>query len=324
MMILVLKRSLVSTMQLALLGLLLLPATASAQWMRADFQDSLPFSMSGDWGSDDLNVVGEPGPGPCANGVYWNFSRVAPAAGNGGFNGRGYARWIWCSYAVSRVAGGPGGWSGSGLSFRPPTGWPTNTFFGRVRLYIERPILPAPGGDLRRQFKWFIWHREVYDGDQRVIGFLDSGSNCGRTDLTHVCFTMQRNINHSADTAAVALPVGQWSHLQFSWRHGPSGSSFVKVWLNNNSESAPTAQDLNLTGVPANPGGTSEWLKQDRGYDLPFQLGNSANPDSMLLSDFVVRVMDFELDGRFDSTWAPGGTGDSQTPTAPQNLRILP
>jgi hypothetical protein len=299
---------------------LLIPWPASAQWVTVDFQDPAPFSLTSAGGTDDLYVMGNAG--TCANGINWNYSRVAPGPNNGGWNNRGFVRWTWCNYAVSRTEIGASGWSGTTSGFRPSGGWP-NTFFGRFRIYIERPIRAASGGDLRRQFKFFMWHRGVWDGDQRVIGFLEGGSNCGGTDSTSVCFTLQRNINHGSDTATVQLPVGQWHHLQFSWRHGVVGTSFVKVWHNNNIELTPSAQDLTLNGSPTLPGGT-EWVKDNEGYDQPFHFGNSANSGTQLADDFVVRLMDLELDSRFDSTWASGSSGGTTAPTAPQNLRILP
>ena len=295
------------------------PAPASGQWVSIDFQDTLPFSMTYQNGTRDLMPLGSYG--PCANGVYWNFTRVAPGAGNGGFNNRGYARYTWCDYDVSRTSMGAAGWTEAGYHFRPATGWPTDTFYGRFRIFIEQPISVAAGGDNNRQLKFFIWHAGVWDGDQRVMGFLDGGSNCGASDNTHVCFTLQRNIAHDTDTAGVAIPVGQWAHVQFSWRHGALGASFVKVWLNNNNLAAPSAQDLNLTSVPQRPGGAT-WVKDNAGYDAQFYIGNGANTGTRFASDFVLRLMDFELDSSFDPTFTSGSTS-TPTPAAPTAVRVI-
>jgi hypothetical protein len=285
------------------LALLLVPARASAQWVKVDFQDPPPFTMKWSGGSQPLYVMTNAG--PCGPNVPWNFSHVPAARGNGGYADRGYVRWTWCSDEKSRVRISPSGWTGAGRLFKPESGWPADAFYARVRIFVEQPIKVAGGGDPFRQFKFFIWHRSVFDGDQRVIGFLENGSNCGKSDGSHICFTLQRNINHRAETATVPLAVGAWSHLQFAWRHGPEGTSFLKVWLNNNNPAKPTAQDLTLDATPLNPKRSSEWFRDDAGYDQPFQLGNMANTGTKLKDDFVLRLMDFELDGRFDPAWHP-------------------
>ncbi|MGE0463320.1 MAG: hypothetical protein AB7Q16_18310 [Vicinamibacterales bacterium] len=316
-----------------LVGLLLIPAVASAQtWLTVDFQDSLPFTATvhtpGDTGHNISHINS---PGSCAPGVFWNYTRVAPGPANGGYNNRGHVRYTWCDYDVSRsgdasqTAGfivGPGYlFEPGGTGRRGMNNWPT-TFYGRLRIYIERPMLIHPnGGERRRQLKFFLWHSNVYDGDQRVIAFLENGQNCGQSDASHSCFTLQRNINHYTDSATVALAVGTWHHLQFSWRHGPQGVSYVKVWRDNNDFSNPTAQDTALTGVPSRPGGTSEWVKDNVGYDEGLNLGNAANQGTRFAEDFVYRMMDFQIGGTFDSTWS---TGAVVWPTAPRNLRVNP
>ena len=179
--------------------------------------------------------------------------------------------------------------------------WPANgPFYGRMRIYIENPISVAPGGDTRRQLKFFIWHIGSAGSGNRVIGFLESGSNCGGTDTANVCFTLQRNINHYTDTATVSLPVGQWSNLQWSWRHGAVGTSYVKIWNNNNTEGNPTAQDLVLDGA-----GT--WAYAANGYDSSPNIGNGANQGTAFNQDFIFRLMDFELDVNFDPNWYVSG-----------------
>ena len=267
----------------SLIGLLLvLPTVVAAQWVTIDFQDPLPFTMVWPSGSRDLTEIG--GPGTCGPRVFWNRVRVAPDRSLG-YNNRGFVRYTFCNVNVSQSGynSETAGWTESGRQFEPgqtsqngQNNWP-DTFFGRFRMYIEQPIIIAPGGDDGRQLKFFLWHTGVYGGDQRVIGFLENGSNCGISDSAGVCFTLQRNINHQTDTTAVSLPVGQWSHIQFSWRHGPQGTSFVKIWKNSNNSGSPTAQDLVLNGVPSQPGGTTTWMRDNVGYDGGFNIGNAAN-----------------------------------------------
>ena len=316
-------------------GLIFTPAVSMAQttaitWVDVSFQDAAPFTANGIGSGMPRDLGTAAGAGPCQRGVWWNYERVAPAANNGGYNGRGYMRYTWCDFDVSQ-AGDQSNQAGFGLSgyrFEPSgTGtqgrnaWP-DTFYGRFRIYIERPMIVGAGGDNMLQLKWFIWHGSVYDGDQRVMGFLESGRNCGQSDTTHVCFSIQRNIA-TTDAAKIALPVGSWQNVQFSWRHGILGTSFVKVWQNNNDAANPTAQNLRLTSVPIQPGNTSEWVKSNVGYDAEFSLGNGANQGTRFSEDFVYRLMDFQLGGAFDPQWATGGGSSTTTPSQPQRLRIV-
>ena len=211
-----------------MMALMFVPIHALAQLVTVDFQDTVPFTAVWPGGSGDIPVHGSESQGPCANGVYWNYSRVAPGPSNGGYNNRGYVRYTWCNYNASRVDGGPAGWTERGTRFRPAAGWPADIFYGRFRIFIEQPIVVQSPGANVRQMKFFMWHTNVWDGDQRVIGFLESGPNCGQSTTGFACFTLQRNILHYSDSATVALPVGQWSHLQFSWRHGAQGTSFSR------------------------------------------------------------------------------------------------
>ena len=85
-----------------------------------------------------------------------------------------------------------------------------------------------------------------------------------------------------------------------------AGYELLKVWLNGNSFSAPTAQDLSLTGVPSEPGGSSQWFRDNAGYDAEFYVGNNAAPpNTRFSSNFVYRLMDFQLSTTFDASWAP-------------------
>jgi hypothetical protein len=295
---------------LVLLGVLLAPVSAAAQLISVDFQDSVPFTAVG------TNGVSRDVPVASGVGQWWNYSRVAPGPGNGGWNDRGFLRYVWRSYASSGSGDDAeqAGFSDGGMRFRPSSGWPSDTFYGRMRIYVESPIIPGSGGDTTRQLKFFMWHTDVFDGDQRVIGFFDNGANCGASNTSAICFHLERNICHTTDVASVQIPVGQWVHLQWAWRHGSRGTSYVKVWRNANSVNNPTAQDLDLSCELAQ--GTS-WPKDNVGYDAQWWIGNGANTGTRFAQDFVLRVMDFQLDSTFDPSWSPAG------PTPPQNLRIL-
>jgi hypothetical protein len=287
--------------------------TSGQTFVTVDFQDEAPPDMvwtSGGGGSREL-VPANNSAATCAEGARWSYTRVA----SGGYKDRGYYEQRWCAYRTSRATGTwPSGWSGTGFNFEPggtrkpgQNNWPATTFFGRMRIFFDSAMTLERNGSRRRQLKFFMWHRDVFDGDQRVIGFLESGSNCGRRDTTHVCFTLQRNVFNNSDTATVALPLHTWHHVQWSWKHGVEGASYLKIWANNNDESRPTAQDtrLNPDPPPAEPGGTTEWVKANRGYDAPFHFGENASEGTAFREDFVIRVMDFQLGGSFDEKWAP-------------------
>jgi hypothetical protein len=277
---------------------------------RITFQDPLPFSATWDQkggGSADLFERTGHGPGACGPpGTGWGYERVAPAADNGGFASRGYIRQTFCSFEVSRISGT---WTG-GFSFGPPAAldntWPTSVFYARMRLYFEGPITADSGGDTRRELKFWVWHRDVFGGDQRVIAFLERGANCGAKSSTHVCLTLARNIftDEPSERASVPLPVAQWHHVQWAWRHGPRGESFVKVWSTSASVARPDASGETLRTVTRSPGGTDEWVRDEKGYNGQMDLGGVANNDTRFKEPFVIRYMDFEIDDEFDPAWA--------------------
>ena len=278
---------------------------------RISFQDTLPFSATwdkGGGGSADLVERTGHGPEPCGRpGIGWGFERVAPAPGNGGFADRGYIRQTFCPFSASGLSGT---WTG-GFAFGPPAvldnSWPTTEFYARMRIHFEGPLTADRGGDTKRELKFWVWHRDVFGGDQRVIVFLEDGANCGGKSGTTVCFTVARNIftDERSERASVPLGVGEWHHVQWAWRHGRRGESFVKVWAASTMFDRPDAAGETLRTVTRNPGGTDEWVRDDRGYNGQMDIGGVANNGTRFKSPFIVRYMDFEVDDEFGPSWRP-------------------
>lgn len=297
-------------------NLVALPAAAQpTPVFKCEFQDELPFSCT--WtasggGSSDLIESTRVGPASCAPGVAWNRERVA----SGGWNSRGYLRQTYCDAPTSGLSGT----LPTGFGWGPPRAiddtWPA-TFYLRFRIYFEGPIVADRRGDIMGTIKWLLWHQGVYDGDQRIIMSFGRGDTCGAKAAAAVCLSVARNINEGSalnpgagsDVARAPIAVGEWAHVQVSWRHGVEGTSFLKVWVNNNTEKSPTAQDTALTAVPRVPGGTSEWVRDEKGYNGELQLGNMANNGTSLKEPFVYRLMDFEVGDAFDASWNPAPIG---------------
>jgi hypothetical protein len=267
---------------------------------------------------------GAQAPGTCGPNVGWSRQRIAPASGNGGWNSRGFLRYTLCDHDPHTSLGDA--WQ-AGFAFDPPgtsTVWPATTYI-RFRLYVEGPLVSSSIGNT--QLKWFIWHQGVWGGDQRVMMHFYRGDHCGTSASSTVCLSLLRNIFVGTDEAKVSIPVGQWVHIQGAWRHGPVGTSFVKLWRNNNSLAAPTNQQTSMDvcrlECPSQPGGTSEWVRDEAGYHGPFDWGNRANTSTYISQDWTARMMDLEIDDAFDPTWAPDATSTG-LPNAPSNLRIVP
>ena len=86
-----------------LLGMLMTDRGLSMQangavWGVVDFQDELPFTMTGPGNGLPRDLGVARGHGQCGPGNWWNFERVAPGAGNGGFRDHGFMRYTWCNY----------------------------------------------------------------------------------------------------------------------------------------------------------------------------------------------------------------------------------
>lgn len=324
----------------ALALVLLAASTAAAQntLVTLDFQDATPFTNSQwDTGSADDSVFG--GAGACGGSNYWNYARTAPAAGNGGYGDRGFVTWTWCDYDTSTagISSAQSGWySSASGQYTPMAGWSSSsTFYLRMRLYFTNGLIrhpTAPNSETHHHFKWFITNSGDAgngSGDDRFMMFLSPGNfdpsgggsgfggGCNGNVNTQVCVSVQRNINHYTEAAYALIPVGQWVHLQMAFKVGANGTSFVKLWVDNNTEASPTAQDTALTSGQT-------WLLTSTTMDAGYQVGQMANEGTATDTDFVIRMMDVQFGLAFDTAWAPsggGGGGGSGTPSLPARPR---
>lgn len=286
-------------------------AQAQTTLFECAFQDSAPFLCT-DLSATNPNFV-EHGAtsGTCGTAsVRWQTDWVS----SGGYDNRAYWKQTFCTQAEH---GGSGEFP-SGYDFSSPAGldgsWAgVTTFYGQFRLYAETAIDAGAGGAIRT-LKWFMAHQGVYGGDQRIIVFLERGdvlTGCSAT--ADIVVAVARNIFSGSgpanlgNAARACIPIGEWRHLQFSWKHGVNGVSFVKIWDGNNVEASPTDDDTSLDDVPADPGGTSEWVRDNAGYQGDWSLGGASNTGTQFAARFIVRVMDFAITDGFVGDFAPTG-----------------
>jgi hypothetical protein len=99
-----------------------------------------------------------------------------------------------------------------------------------------------------------------------------------------------------------AAPVNGWYHYQIQAQSGTTGNGAFRVWVNNNSQTAPTSQEIGLIdGL-----GVSGW------GDAQSFLGGYM--DSAPSQNLGFRIDDFQIATAFDPSWYPGG-GTTPTPT---------
>ncbi|MFZ5472114.1 MAG: hypothetical protein ACOZIN_22005 [Myxococcota bacterium] len=276
----------------------------SMEPMSMPFTDAAPptFTWPPAGSQDALEGNGGGGPGPCSqSGKEWNWSRST----TGGPDGAGYYEVTWCS----GIQLGATGWTESGSGFEG-TGFPAEMCAAET-VYFVNGLQAGPGGADNHTLKHWLWHSGVLDGDARPIlhwsegGYnpndawtVDDKCNGQGTDATHVCYSIERNIS-SSDSAAYALvPVGQWVYVQWCWKHGNAGTSFVKLWVNNNDYNNPTAQDLSV----------GDWPQDQQGYRNQWRFASATNTSSILATPLVVRFRDFQMTPAFDPNYYPGST----------------
>jgi hypothetical protein len=278
-------------------------AAAQSDLAVIDFQDEPPRVVYAG-GSRPLRVVGKPGEkGP---GVLWGASHQP----SGGWNDRAFMRVSWWDWDVSRVGhdAEQAGWTGAGAWFRPSGGWAAfGPYFLRFRIRINAPILPHTptrecDGDT--QMKFFIWNAFTKAGVDRVIMMLHAGSEGGRSDQTDTTLDLRAGV--SGSHARATFRNHEWVHVQLGWRWGPEGDAYQHIWIDNNAQDKPTAQnrrfeDLNANGLRRTWGG----VDGASGLDEQFFIGDIANTGSCVREDAEIDLMDVELATEFDPTWFP-------------------
>jgi hypothetical protein len=165
-----------------------------------------------------------------------------------------------------------------------------------------------------------IWHQASHWGlpafprnaTNRFGGFssnVNIGWSCNPAVLVHAS-------NYSPAVKPQnngAAPSNGWYHLQFQATSGGNGQADFRSWANNNNQSAPSAQHLDM----ADGLGVQGW---DQGVFVVGYWGTSYN------GEIGFTIDDFEIGASFDPAWYPGGGGGTpapQPPGAPNGVRII-
>lgn len=108
-----------------------------------------------------------------------------------------------------------------------------------------------------------------------------------------------------------AAAVNGWYHLQFQATSGNVGSADFRSWANNNNQSVPSSEHLNMPdGL-----GVTGW---EQGVVVGGFWGTAQPTDIGFVID------DFEIGSSFDPNWYPGGGGQSVPPPSnPTGVRIV-
>lgn len=290
------------------------PAQAQGVLGRADFQTS-PFTMRSWTGSvQTLSNVNAQQMGPKGPGHLWNYTHESV----GGWNNRRFIRFYWWEYSASGIPEESAGFFFSGAAIEPSGQWQNGVeYFVRARIRFNQRIQPtAPNGTTANN-KWFIGNIGQ-GGDARIMIHMRSGESGGVCGLnqtlypgaTHVGTRISQNIYE--DCAGGPLRVGQWEHVQYSFKFGGPGVGAVKLWINNNSYNQPTSQDLNWN---------RPWSMDRAQMNSGFHLGGYLSDE--LENDATWDVMDFEIATTFDGAWYPGGAPTPPPPAAPLNVRVI-
>jgi hypothetical protein len=162
-----------------------------------------------------------------------------------------------------------------------------------------------------------IWYRYSHWG---LPNDFNSGSISGR----YAGFSSHVNIDWSCAPAVLitaadhatpvpkpqnngAAPVDGWYHLQYQGVSGAAGTADFRIWANNNAQSNPSSEHLNMEdglGIEGWNGDVNVvgyW-----GTNFPGSLS------------FVID--DFEIGPVFDPNWYPGGAGNAPRPSPPTNV----
>jgi hypothetical protein len=279
--------------------LTLLPAAAAAQttpiW-RISHQATAGGTYTIAHGPDlsqttPLKLIAETA-GPKNGSNTWAWAHVDGSDGSG-WKGRNYLRFTrWADTNGDPDEGFAIPWN----RVAPPGGWASlaaSPICLRCRLYVEAPLTRSGRND-SAQMKWFIFGGPgLPDGTSRAILFFERATDgtygAGRSDAREITVRLGAGVGSSF--TGVAVPVGRWHHLQVCWRYG-AGTGYQRLYLNTNTEDAPTAQRSKLTWTYPPSFSSTLW-------------GSITATNAYTGSDAIFRVMDVELDDAFDPAWAP-------------------
>jgi hypothetical protein len=228
----------------------------------------------------------------------WNWSHQT----SGGWNGRNFMRYDrW---------GDENGDPQVGFLFNtgtvaPPGGWialaESSTLYLRFRVRWNAP-LTLSGLNSSAQMKWFLFGGPgLADGNDRMILFWERATDgtygAGTDDTTQVTVRMGAGV--SAAHCEAVVPVGSWVHVQAAWRYTDAGTPFQRLYVNNNTEGSPTAEN---TDFSSNAGGTWDAPESWTGGHW----AETVSSNSYTGTDAQLDIMDFEIDDAFDASWYPG------------------
>jgi hypothetical protein len=189
-------------------------------------------------------------------------------------------------------------------------------YYLRFRIRVLAPLRPYTGSlagcDNDTQLKWFIWAAFGARGTDRAIMMFHAGSESGGDDATETTLDLRAGVSDAH--ARTRFTNGEWHDVQIAWRWGADGVAFQRIYVDNDAEASPTAENLDFSGeLMGNwpfPGSAT--------LDNELFFGNAVNSGTCLDEDAVIDVMEVELDTAFDPAWhgsmpppPDGGTSDA-------------
>ncbi|MGE0463316.1 MAG: hypothetical protein AB7Q16_18290 [Vicinamibacterales bacterium] len=266
---------------------------------RIDF-DAPPYQLA-TWRGTKVDLRQHDRRGPKARGHLWDWEPQAGLPGAGG-----HVRFHWWEYKVAN-SGPPGekwednaGFYFRGSGIEPPDEWQEEAeYFGRVRIRIVQPMRPDPEmtGNTATN-KWLITNGGHHDGDHRLMLHL---TNTGASEpcvassrrfpqARYTAVRISKNIGDQC--AGSVLRTGEWEDVQWSWRMGPAGRAFVRLWVNNNDYARPTSQHVF----------SEPWIMERGGMNSEWHVGGYYSDE--LEADASWDLDDFEIATSFDATWS--------------------
>lgn len=297
--------------------------------LQISFQSGFTYACNG-VGSHSMTAAARKG--ASAANIVWE----AAIASAGGYSGRSYMDFFWWDWDVSGLPNAtttsvPAGYSGSMGDCE--TSFADVTYYLRWRINVASAILAhsvlsppsgLPDGDT--QMKYFIWGRDSGEGRDRMILMFHAGNAtgnsgaCGGAEATQTCLEVCAGVSSSC--ARTLFTNAEWVHVQIGWRWGQgTGTAFQRLYVNNNTEGSPTAQNTTFTDVECPgqvPPHSAPWWCFPGNTSLggQFNVGDIDNTGSAVREDANIESMDWILATTFDPTWYPGAT-----PSTPIRLR---
>jgi len=231
-------------------------------------------------------------------GNTWNWAHVGDGSG---WNGRNYIRYTrWEDVDAAPNAG----FFWDAATPAPAGGWVAKATAGplylRFRIRVVQSLTLSPTNP-SAQMKFFLFGGPGISGERRMILFFERATDAtygsGTDDDTEM--TVRVGAGVSGNHAEATVPVGEWVHVQVSWRYTDAGSPYMRVYINNNTEGAPDAEHTTFTADSM--GGVWSAIESwttGHWHDL-------ASSNSYTGTDFIADLMDFELGDAFNASWAP-------------------